>query len=118
VVLAGFSLPVAALALSAPLAATAAAAFLAGISVDVFSVLWDTALQQHVPREALSRVSAFDWLGSFGLAPVALVVAGPLVDAYGLTAVLWGAALLAATPPLALLEPEVRRLRRWGGKLV
>jgi MFS family permease len=118
VVLAGFSLPVAALALSAPLAATAAAAFLAGISVDVFSVLWDTALQQHVPREALSRVSAFDWLGSFGLAPVALVVAGPLVDAYGLTAVLWGAALLAATPPLALLEPEVRRLRRWGGQPV
>jgi MFS family permease len=112
VVLAGFSLPIGALALSAPLAATAAAAFLAGVSVDVFSVLWDTALQQHVPREALSRVSAFDWLGSFGLAPVALVVAGPLVDSFGLSTVLWCAALLAATPPLALLEPEVRRLRR------
>lgn len=112
VVLAGFSLPIAALALSAPLAVTATAAFLAGVSVDVFSVLWDTALQQHVPREALSRVSAFDWLGSFGLAPVALVVSGPLVDSFGLSAVLWCAALLAATPPLALLEPEVRRLRR------
>lgn len=109
-----FSLPLAALAVPAPVLVIASAAVVAGVAVDVFSVLWDTSLQQHVPREALSRVSAFDWLGSYGLAPVALAAAGPLVDAFGLSAVLWGAALLAATPPLALLEPEVRRLRLRG----
>jgi hypothetical protein len=97
-----------ALAIPTPLAVAVAAAFVAGVSLDIFAVLWDTALQQRVPREALSRVSSFDWLGTFALSPIALGVAGPVVLALGLSNVLWGAALLAAMAPLALLEPEVR----------
>lgn len=104
------SLPIFALAMSAPLAVAVLAGFVSGLSLDVMGVLWETSLQQHVPADVLSRVASFDWLGSFALAPVALIVAGPLVDAFGLTPVLWGAALLAAIPPLAVLVPEVRTL--------
>ena len=106
-----FSLPMIALARPMPIMVIVVAALVAGISLDLFSVLWDTALQQNIPNESLSRVSAFDWLGSFALSPIALAVAGPLVDAYGISTVLWLAAAFAATPPLALLVPEVRRLR-------
>jgi MFS family permease len=103
-----YSLPVFALAVPTSLAVAVIAAFIAGVSLDVFAVLWETALQQKVPREALSRVSSFDWLGTFALSPIALGIAGPLVVAFGLSTVLWGAALLTAVAPLALLEPQVR----------
>lgn len=106
-----FALPMLALARPMSMTVIVVAALVAGISLDLFSVLWDTALQQNIPNESLSRVSAFDWLGSFALSPIALAVAGPLVDAYGISTVLWLAAAFAATPPLALLVPEVRRLR-------
>jgi hypothetical protein len=108
-----FSLPVFALARPMSLTVIVIAALIAGISLDLFSVLWDTALQQNVPNDSLSRVSAFDWLGSFALSPIALAVAGPLVDIYGISTVLYLAAACAATPPLALLVPAVRRLRAW-----
>ncbi|MCX6431384.1 MAG: MFS transporter [Actinobacteria bacterium] len=106
-----FALPMLALARPMSMTVIVIAALVAGISLDLFSVLWDTALQQNIPNESLSRVSAFDWLGSFALSPIALAVAGPLVDAYGISTVLWLAAACAATPPLALLVREVRRLR-------
>ena len=106
-----FALPMLALARPMSMTVIVIAALVAGIALDLFSVLWDTALQQNIPNESLSRVSAFDWLGSFALSPIALAVAGPLVDVYGISTVLWLAAACAATPPLALLVPEVRRLR-------
>jgi hypothetical protein len=87
-----------------------AAAFIAGVALDIFSVLWETTLQRNVPAHVLSRVSSFDWLLSFALAPVALIVAGPLVLSFGLSAVLWAAAALAISAPLAVLVPQVRRL--------
>ena len=106
-----FSLPFLALARPMSITVIVIAALVAGISLDMFSVLWDTALQQNIPNDSLSRVSAFDWLGSFALSPIAIAVAGPLVDVYGVSNVLWLAAAFAATPPLALLVPAVRRLR-------
>ena len=103
-----YSLPVFALAIPASLVVVVVAAFVAGACLDIFAVLWETALQQGVPRDALSRVSSFDWLGTFALSPVALGIAGPLVMVFGLSSILWGAALLTALAPLALLVPEVR----------
>ena len=104
-------LPVAALASPWPTFAIATLAFLAGAGLDVFTVLWDTALQQNIPTGSLSRVSAFDWLGSFALNPVSFALCGPLVEGLGLTSTLWLAAGLAVTPPLTLLDPQVRQLR-------
>ncbi|MGE3810317.1 MAG: MFS transporter [Candidatus Nanopelagicales bacterium] len=107
-------LSVLALGPPAPLWALVGLAFLGGVSIDVFSVLWETALQQHIPGESLSRVSAYDWLGSSALTPFALAAVGPYVDAVGLEAAILTAGVLALVPGLALLDPQVRGLRAIG----
>jgi hypothetical protein len=50
----------------------------AGASVEVFSVNWATTMQQEIPPAMLSRLSSYDALRSFALAPVGTAVAGPL----------------------------------------
>jgi hypothetical protein len=89
----------------------AAAAFVTGVSFDIFGILWDTALQQHITPDALSRVSSYDALGSFMLGPVGMLAAGPAAGLFGIDAALWGCgALIVAASALALLSPQVRRL--------
>lgn len=107
----GLALPFLLLGLGAPLAVIVAAALLTGVCFDIFGVLWETALQQHVPTEALSRVSSYDALGSFAMGPIGLLLAGPAAGLFGLEAALWGCAALIVVPTaLALLSPELRRL--------
>ena len=102
-----------ALAAGVPVVALAAAAFVLGFCVEIFGVYWDTALQQHVPREALSRVSSYDALGSFVAIPIGLSVVGPVSDAIGIEPTLWiAAALFVAAQSAALLSREVRTLER------
>lgn len=60
-----------------------AAAFACGIGFDVMMVTWQTALQQNVPQEALSRVSSYDAFGSLLFAPLGLLIAGPLSQRIG-----------------------------------
>jgi len=105
------ALPILAMAAPLPLAAIAALAFISGVCVDVFEVLWQTTLQQHIPPDSLSRVASYDWLGSLALTPLALVVAGALVVLVGLDASLWICGILGAAAPLALLDPQVRGVR-------
>lgn len=101
------------LALEAPLAVLMVGGFFSGFGIEVFSVLWDTALQQHVPRERLSRVSAYDYVGSFVAVPVGLAVVGPVADRVGTAETLWAAGAIMLTTVLAqLLVPDIRRLRR------
>jgi MFS family permease len=100
-----------ALAFGAPLWVLVATALLIGVSLDVFGVLWDTSLQTHVPREALSRVSAYDVLGSVALGPIGMAVAGPAAEAFGVgTALVAGGVLTAVTNAAALASPAVRNL--------
>jgi len=69
-------------------------------------------LQQHVPAEALSRVSCDDVRGSFALAPLGLAVVGPAASALGTrTTLITGAVVLTAVTLAALASPGVRRLR-------
>lgn len=108
----GNALPIAALALGAPLPIVVAAALANGVGMELFGVFWYTALHEHVAPEALSRVSAYDALGSVALSPLGLVAAGPLADAIGIDATLWlGVALVVVPTALVLLVPEVRSLR-------
>lgn len=65
----------------------AIAAFLTGVMLDLWGSMWSTAMQTEVPREALSRVSAFDGLGTLLLRPVGLAIAAPLAGVMGLTRV-------------------------------
>jgi MFS family permease len=107
--------PVMIFALAVPLAVPAdvAAAVAAGAAAEVFAVNWVTTMQQEIPPAALSRVSAYDFLGSFALAPVGTAVAGPLLIAFGAPAVLGVAGLTVVILTLIImLVPEVRQLRR------
>ena len=105
------ALPTALLALGAPAIVVAGGALLAGGGNMIFNALWETALQQHVPAAALSRVSAYDWFGSLAFQPIGLILAGPAAAALGTSTTLWIAAGGSlGTSLLCLATPSVRRL--------
>lgn len=82
---------------------------LAGMSATLFNVFWFTALQQEVPAEEISRVSSWDYLGTYALQPIGLAVVGPLAVLLGTSATLYGAgALAAAITCLVAAVPAVR----------
>ena len=82
-------------------------------SIRLTRAVWQTTLQQHVREDALSRVSAWDWMGSFLFLPLGLIAAGPVSDAIGISATLWISVAWATVSTLAvLLVPSVRNLRR------
>jgi MFS family permease len=107
------ALPLVALVGPAPLVIVVAAAFLAGFSIEIFGVLWDTTMQQEIPQEKLSRLSSYDALGSWVLMPLGLAAVGPLASALGTRPTLTACALLVviATLPV-LLSRDVRTLER------
>jgi MFS family permease len=82
-------------------------------TVAIFNVLWETVLQEQIPRHALSRVSSLDWMVSLVFMPIGYVIVGPLSDAIGVDATLWLAAGLSTVATLlALLVPSLRALTR------
>ncbi|MFI8455099.1 MFS transporter [Kitasatospora sp. NPDC085464] len=110
-----FGVPALALAAGAPLPLLVAAMFLSGVGVTVFGVNWMVALRQEIPEEMFSRVSAYDELGSYSLAPVGTALAGPAAVVLGLSGALWTCAVVCLVLSAAvLLEPQVRRLTRRG----
>jgi predicted MFS family arabinose efflux permease len=109
------AIPIAAMAVPTSLQVLVAMAFVSGVGISVFEILWTTSLQQHVPEESLSRVSSYDWFGSLALTPLALAAAGPLAAWLGLQGALWVCAALGAAACLALLDPQVRHLRALPG---
>lgn len=58
------------LAVPAQAAVIALSAFVTGVGIELFAVLWDTTMQQQIPEEKLSRVYSYDMLGSIALVPV------------------------------------------------
>lgn len=101
------------LALEAPVPLIALAYLFSGIGIELMAVLWDVALQENVPQEALSRVYSYDMLGSFVLVPVGLLAAGPIADAIGRDATLFAAVALLLVVVAGMLSiPEVRTLER------
>jgi len=89
-----------------------AAALVAGVVVEQFTIAWDTTMQQQVPAEKLARVYSYDAVGSFLAIPLGQVVAGPVAEAVGVRAALAGAAGLVALAVLGMLASrDVRRLR-------
>jgi hypothetical protein len=108
-----FAPPLALLGPPAPVGAIAAAAFAAGFGIEVFAICWDTTMQQQIPGAMLSRVYAYDMLGSVGLIPLGFAAAGPLADAIGTRGTLYGAAALVVAATLPVLGVrDVRTLRR------
>jgi MFS family permease len=94
-----------------PIWALAAAAFTWGIVLDLWGTVWGTAFQRTIPREALSRASAFDGLGTMALRPLGLAIAAPLAAAIGITAtLLFFAGVTAITLIILLALPSVWKM--------
>jgi MFS family permease len=107
------ALPLGALALPAGVVLIAIAAFIAGAGVEFFEVLWATTLHERIPEAKLSRVSSYDWLGSYVLVPVGTIAIGPLAGAVGLSDTLWLAAGVVIAATTAVLSvSDVRRVTR------
>jgi MFS family permease len=102
-----------------PIAALMFAGALAVAAIAIGNALWDTMLQQHIPVESISRVSALDWMISLVFMPLGYVVAGPLAEAIGLDLTLALAATVGVVANTSLLlVPSVRNLRRVEPRLV
>ena len=86
-----------ALAFELPLIICIASAIFSGLTIEFFMVTWSTSMQTHIPEESYSRVNAYDALGSYGIAPIGVVIAGPLANHFGVSTI------LIATGTLTLL---------------
>jgi predicted MFS family arabinose efflux permease len=99
------------LALELPIIWVAVGSFAFGVSLELLAVWWFTAMQTNIPREALSRVSAYDAMGSLMFGPIGLALAGPLIAGVGARAAFFIAAAVSAAAVLgALLFRSVRQL--------
>ena len=98
-----------AIASSQPLLIVMACGFISGLSIDIFMVQWNTAMQTHIPEESFSRVAAYDAFGSFGIAPIGVAFAGPAAAYFGITTTLWATGILTFFAALASLS--VKSLR-------
>jgi hypothetical protein len=108
---AAFVLVPLALAAGLPTAAVVATAAAGGAGLLIFGSIYETAIQQNIPEEALSRVSSYDWLGSSLAFPLGLAIAGALTTTLGIRAALVLISLLSATSILGLLAtPSLRNL--------
>lgn len=100
-------------ALGLPVAALLPIFALAGMAVALFGIWWETALAERVPPHVLSRVTAYDWMGSLALLPLGYVLAGPLGEKFGATEVLIGGSVLALLSLTStLFVRDVRELTR------
>jgi predicted MFS family arabinose efflux permease len=101
--------PPLALSLTGALLPVVAAAFAAGAALMLFSPLWETVLQREIPADRLSRVSAYEWFGSYAAQPLGLAFAGPLAAAAGArTALLAAGAVQFAVCLAPLTVKDVR----------
>jgi hypothetical protein len=110
------ALPPALLAIPADTAWVAAAAFAGGLGLIFFNTIFETTVQQHVPADALSRVSSIDWVLSLGLQPIGFALAGPAAEAFGLPTALTCAAVWGLVSTVVVLAvPSVWNLPRKEG---
>ena len=107
-----FGLPLAFLAAAAPAALLAVSAFFSGLALMLGMSVWLSTLQRHIPDEWLSRVSAYDWFGSYAFYPLGLALWGVLAGAIGIHVTLWLAfGLLLASSAGLLALPDIRNFR-------
>jgi MFS family permease len=67
--------------------------FIAGLSVGPWEAFWSTAIQREIKPEFQGRVFSIDYMGSVGLMPLGMAMAGPLTNYFGEQSFLIGAAL-------------------------
>jgi MFS family permease len=88
-----------------------AASLINGAALEAGHLVWTNSLQSMVPNEQLGRVVSIDALGSFGLLPIGLVLAGWATERFGPPAVfVMGGLVTAAVALAALAHPAIRQL--------
>jgi len=93
----------------APLAVIIACNLVIGMSFGLFDTIWHSTLQHEIPPEQVSRVSAWDWMGSLAGMPIGFALAGVLAEAIGRDATLVGISATAFLLCIALIvDPAVR----------
>jgi MFS family permease len=99
-------------ALHAPLPAVIVAVLGTGFGFSLFGVWWEMSLVRHIPAHALSRVSAYDWVGSLAFLPIGFALAGPAAAALGARSVLeLGSAVALVLMLIAMVPRSTRQLR-------
>jgi MFS-type transporter involved in bile tolerance (Atg22 family) len=91
-------------------------ALVAGLTLSVAQVLYETTTAERVPQASLSRVLAYDWFGSLALEPVGLALIGPLAAGVGISTTLWicaGVTLICQAAVIAV--PAVHKLESRSG---
>jgi len=76
---------------------------LVGVADQQFSVIWYTTLQTRIPPAMLSRVSAYDHMGSIALAPLGILAGGLIYEQLGPTITLILTSVLVVVPTIAVL---------------
>ncbi|GAB77675.1 Transmembrane secretion effector [Austwickia chelonae] len=111
--MAALALPLFALAMHPSLVVVMVCCLVAGAGVQVFMITWQTAIHENVPERYLSRVTAYDSLGSFVALPLGQLAVGPAAEIAGPEPTLIGSGVFfLAVVAAALGVPAVRTMRR------
>ncbi|MFT4083922.1 MAG: MFS transporter [Nocardioides sp.] len=96
---------------AAVVAIFAISSLLYGFAVEASGVHWTTLFQLHVPQHILGRVGAADYLISYSLMPLAVLLGGVVVPSWGPgTTMLVFGVVMAVFGVLPLLSNDVRSL--------
>lgn len=98
------ALPMAMLAMKAPVWALYGSFAVIGVEWGLYDPFWTTCMQREVAPALISRVSSYGYFGALAFYPAGLALAGPLADAFGISTVLWvsvGVAILVSVFALA-----------------
>ncbi|MCW2920158.1 MAG: major facilitator superfamily 1 [Thermoleophilia bacterium] len=103
------------LLVEAPLLALAATFAVVGLGFGLFDTVWESTVQSRVPADKVSRVSAWDWMGSMAGMPLGFALAGVLVESVGRTATL--ASMAVGTFLICVVFVLDRDVRSLGAEL-
>jgi MFS family permease len=86
--------------------------FIAGFSVGPWEAFWNTQVQREVPAEYQARVFSIDFMGTVGLLPLGMALAGPMANLFGERPLLIGVAIFhLLICAVVLLVPGVREMK-------
>jgi MFS family permease len=86
--------------------------FVAGFSVGPWEAFWNTQVQREVPAEYQARVFSIDFMGTVGLLPLGMALAGPMANLFGERPLLIGVAIFhLLICAVVLLVPGVREMK-------
>jgi MFS family permease len=86
--------------------------FVAGFSVGPWEAFWSTQVQREVPKEYQGRVFSLDYMGSIGLMPLGMALAGPLANLFGERPLLIGVSIFhLLICAVVLLVPGVKEMK-------